>query len=86
MPGEQQPQQYTQGQLDAMARERGFSDYATYAAWYKNYRAPLARQGGQTDGQPTNWLQNLINQIPIHPSYLMNYASDRINEALDKIR
>lgn len=74
--------QYSQGQLDAIARERGFPDYATWQAW-ENHRSQSLK-GSNTTAAPKNWLQGLIDRIPIHPSYLLNYASDKIGKATRK--
>lgn len=76
-------QQYSPGQLDAIARERGFPDYATWMAWHQKYRAPVRGQG-QPQPQQKNWLQSLVDKIPIHPSYLFNYVSDKIDGATRK--
>lgn len=79
-------QQYSQGQLDALARHRGFHDYATWAAWNANNSARLHQPAGgnpeQAAGQqPPNFLMSLINKIPIHPSYLLNYVNGKMQSA-----
>lgn len=75
-------QQYSPGQLDAIARERGFPDYATWMAWQQKHRAPVRGQAQmQAQPQKKNFFQNLINKIPIHPSYLLNHTNDKINKA-----
>ena len=70
--------QYSPAQLDALARERGFPDFASWRAWDKNYRSPVKGKGQAA--APKNWLQNLIDQIPIHPSYLLNKAADAMRQ------
>lgn len=70
--------QYSPAQLDALARERGFPDFATWRAWNQNYRSPVKGKGQAA--APKNWLQNLIDQIPIHPSYLLNKAADAMRQ------
>lgn len=72
--------EYSQNQLDAIARERGFSDYATWAAWEK-HRSQSLRGANTVAPAPKNWLQGLIDQIPIHPSYLFNYVGDKYGKA-----
>lgn len=79
-------QQYSQSQLDAIARERGFPDYQTWAAWHQNYRAAHRTGTGQPQQAQNNWLQQLIDRIPIHPSYLFNYVSDKIDGATRRDR
>jgi muconolactone delta-isomerase len=69
--------QYSQGQLDAIARQRGFPDYATWAAWNRNRSEGLQQAPAQQP--PQNFLQSLLGKIPIHPSYLLNYVNDKIN-------
>lgn len=69
------------GQLDAMARQRGFPDYATWLAWTKHRTAALKKGQPQQEPPPTNWLQNLLGQIPVHPTYLFNYVSDKFGKA-----
>lgn len=77
------PQSYSPGQLDAIARQRGFPDYATWAAWNAHRQAGLQQPGAsdQQPQQPPNFLQSLVNKIPIHPSYLFNYVNDKIKQA-----
>lgn len=70
---------YSQGQLDAVARQRGFPDYATWAAWNAHRQAGL-QQPAQPTQQP-NFLMNLINKIPIHPSYILNYVDNKMKGA-----
>lgn len=74
--------QYSQGQLDAIARQRGFHDYQTWAAWNAHRSAGLQQSSGPgvTAEQP-NFLMSLINKIPIHPSYILNYVNDKMQEA-----
>jgi hypothetical protein len=76
-------QQYSQGQLDAIARQRGFHDYATWAAWNAHRSAGLQQPSGQpaqTQAQP-NFLMSLINKIPWHPSYLLNHVNNAMQNA-----
>lgn len=69
-------------QLDAIARQRGFPDYATWAAWNRHRTAGL-QQPGATPAPPqnNNFLQNLLAKIPWHPSFLLGYTNDKINKA-----
>lgn len=69
--------QYSPGQLDAIARERGFPDYATWQAW-ENHRSQALKGSNTVQSQPKNWLQQIFGVI--HP---LNYAADRINTALN---
>jgi hypothetical protein len=73
----------TQAQLDAMARQAGFPDYATWAA-YQQKRMAMQHgpaPAGSGGGAPNNWLQNLAEHIPLHPAMLFRYVSDKINGA-----
>ena len=67
-------------QLDALARQRGFPSYSAWVAWHNKYQSQTAGKGQPQAAQPTNWLENILGKIPIHPIYLLNKAS----EALDK--
>jgi hypothetical protein len=69
----------SQGQLDAVARQRGFPNYATWAAWQQHRQAGL--QQAQQPEPPQNFLQSILGKIPIHPSYLLNYVTKKFNEA-----
>lgn len=74
--------QYSPGALDALARQRGFPDYQTWAAWNAQRQASIQQPSGQSaQGQQPNFLMNLINKIPIHPSYLLNYVNDKMKQA-----
>lgn len=78
MPGARQA--HSPAQLDAIARERGFPDYASWMAWHKKYRSP--DQGAwQQAQQPTNWLQTLLGKIPVHPAYSLSKAADAMRGA-----
>lgn len=82
----------TQAHLDTLARQMGFHDYATYSAYQQHQQAMRMNNGIQGTGydatggaqqpqQPTNWLQNLINKIPIHPAYLLGKVNDAFTQA-----
>ena len=75
-------QPYSQAQLDAIARERGFPNYAAWSAWNQKYRQPIRAEVAPE--QPTNWLQNLVNKIPWHPSSTLGYVNKKIEEATRK--
>lgn len=72
--------------LDHVARQMGFHDFATYQAYQSKRRAMQLDNGlngrGAPQGQagtsaPKNWLQS----IPLSPAYLMNYVSDKLSGA-----
>lgn len=69
----------SQGQLDAVARQRGFPDYATWSAWNAHRQAGLSQP--QQSAPPQNFLQSVLGKIPFHPSYLFNYVTKKFNEA-----
>ena len=79
----------TQAHLDVLARQMGFHDYATYAA-YQQKQAAL-RQSNSINGQNgpmpgaqpqgNNFLQNLLARIPIHPAYLLGKVNDAFTQA-----
>jgi hypothetical protein len=72
--------QLSPGQLDAVARQRGFPNYQTWAAWNAHRSAGL--QGPQPAApQQGNFLQNILGKIPIHPAYLLDYVNKKINGA-----
>jgi hypothetical protein len=80
----------TQAHLDALARQIGFHDYATYNAYQQKQAAMRMDNGiqgtGYNTGQPqqpqqNNWLQNLIAKIPIHPAYLLGKVNDAFTQA-----
>jgi hypothetical protein len=73
------PPQYSQGQLDAVARQRGFPDYATWQAWNVHRQAGL--QQPAAPAQQPNFLQSLLAKIPGHPANLLGYVNDRIKSA-----
>jgi hypothetical protein len=69
---------HSQGQMDALARSRGFPDYATWVAWNAKRSAALQQPAPQ---QPTNFLQNLLGKIPVHPINILNYVNDKYQGA-----
>lgn len=78
--------QYSDRQMDAIARQRGFPDYQTWAAWNRHRQASLGASGQPGAAQPAeqppnNWLQNLLTSIPIHPAALLNYVGDKYSQA-----
>lgn len=70
---------YSQAQLDAAAREKGFPSYAAWAAWDQKYRQPIREE--VAPAAPTNWLQNLVAKIPWHPSFTLDFANKKIEKA-----
>lgn len=73
---------YSPAQMDAIARQRGFPDYATWAAWNRHHQAGLAQPSAVAPPQPqTNWLQNLVAKIPGHPAQLLDYVSKKFGAA-----
>ncbi len=73
-------------QLDAMAQQRGFPDYQTWVAWHRHYRSVQRGPGQVQPQQQKNWLQNLVDQIPIHPSSILNYVNDKFRGATENRR
>lgn len=73
-------QAHSPAQLDAIARERGFPDYASWMAWHQKYRSPTQGQGQQAQ-QPINWLQTLLGKIPFHPSFSLTKAAEGMRSA-----
>lgn len=71
---------HSQGRLDAVARQQGFPDYATWAAWNAHRQAGL-RQAPTDTEQPGNFLQSLLGKIPVHPSYILDYVNKKLKEA-----
>lgn len=69
---------YSQAQLETMAKRQGFKDYATYAAWHKKYRGKRGKGDAQ---QPQKKYSNVFERISIHPAGILRRVSDRINEA-----
>lgn len=71
--------QPSQSQLDAMAKQKGFRDYATWSAWNKKYRQK--RKGGSAtpDQKP---VRNVFERIVGHPANTLRRVSDRINQAI----
>lgn len=67
--------------LDAMAREKGFPDYATWKAWNDKYRKT---QTTTAEPKKQNFLQKLISKIPGHPSNTLGYVNDKMNKAMKK--
>lgn len=75
-------EQYSQGQMDALARQQGFKNYEQWAAWNRNTRQ-VVMQGNPATGQaPKNWLQRLLERIPGHPTQTLGYTNKRMGEAL----
>lgn len=72
-------QQYSQAQLDKMARMKGFKDYATFAAWNKKYR--MKRGTGGADKQVKKEYSNVFERIAIHPAGMFKRIGDAINKA-----
>jgi hypothetical protein len=72
--------QLSPGQLDAVARQRGFPDYATWTAWNRNRQEGL-QQPTAPPAQPGNFLETLLGKIPLHPTYLLNYVNDKFKKA-----
>lgn len=71
-----------QAQLDAAARQQGFPDYATWAAYQQKRMAMMHGPAPAGTGEPPkNWLQNLLESIPGHPAMLFKYVGDRFNQA-----
>lgn len=70
---------YSPEQLDAIAQERGFPDYATWQAW-ENHRAQSLK-GSNTTAHPApkNWLQQILSTV--HP---LNYVADRVGKAMNR--
>lgn len=71
----------TPAQLDAMARQAGFHDYATWSAYQAKQSARLHAPAAAGGPAPNNWLQNLAEKIPLHPAMLFRYVSDKMNAA-----
>lgn len=65
------------GQLDAVARQRGFPDYATWAAWNRQRSSSLQQPASAP--APPNFLQALLGKIPFHPTNLLNYVNKKIS-------
>lgn len=68
----------SQARLDAIAREAGFPSYAAWQAWNQKYRQP---QRMEVAPEPTNWLQTLVNKIPFHPSFMLDFTNKKIEKA-----
>lgn len=71
----------TPAQLDAMARQAGFHDYATWSAYQRNRMAMQHGRAPAGGEPPRNFLQNLLEKIPGHPAMLLRYVSDQFNNA-----
>jgi hypothetical protein len=74
--------QYSQAQLDTLAQQQGFKDYAQWNAWNQRTRNVVLQQpqtaGPQQQGAaPTNWLQNLLSSV--HP---LNYVNRKLEGVL----
>ncbi len=70
-----------QAQLDHAARQKGFKNYAQYAAWERNTRQ-VVMGGNAPQAAPKNWLQNLIAKIPGHPAQTLGYVRKKMDEYL----
>lgn len=72
-----------QQQLDAAARAKGFPDYATWAAWNANRTAAVKNPTAvaQPQAAPVNWLQSLLQRIPIHPAALFSKIDEKYSKA-----
>lgn len=71
--------------MDSMARQRGFPDYPTMQAFYRNRAQSLGGQQNQAAPPPqTNFLQSLVNTIPWAPGHILGYVNDRVNSALGR--
>lgn len=67
--------------LDSSARQRGFPDYPTMAAFYRNRAASLQGQPAPAAQPQNNFLQSLLGAIPVHPSHLLTYVNNRYRQA-----
>jgi len=75
--------QGSQARLDALARERGFPDYATWKAWNEKNRQVRRPQGeAQAAPQERNFLQSLLARIPWHPANTLDHTNRRMEEGL----
>lgn len=63
-----------------MARQRGFPDYQTWAAWNRQRSASL-QQPGAAPPQQSNYLQQLLSSIPGTPARVLGYVRDRYRRA-----
>lgn len=77
--------QYSQGQMDALARQRGFPDYQTWAAWNAHRSAalhqPMDYSTGGAQPQQQNVLQRLLGMIPWHPAFLFGKTNEAMQNA-----
>lgn len=75
---------YTRQQMDAIARQRGFPDFHTWAAWDRKYRQRLPAEEPAPQNpvpQMNNVLQQTSNQIGWHPQYIFSRIADAIRRA-----
>jgi hypothetical protein len=73
--------QPSQKQLDAMAKQKGFADYATWSAWNAKYGSAARKKGrSQLPNEPQP--RNVFEKIPIHPASILRKVSDKINAAV----
>lgn len=70
------PRNTAQSRLDAMAKEKGFPNYAAMKAWNAKYRAPVTNSGQAP--KKKNFLQSLREFHPI------GWAQKRVSGTLDK--
>lgn len=84
----------TQGQLDAAARQRGFSNYQAWQqnqqqqqqAWQQRQQTYYSHPGtnpqtGSPQQPPQNFLQRMLGMIPWHPSFLLGHVNDAMQNA-----
>jgi hypothetical protein len=67
-----------QQRLDAMAKKKGFPNYAAMKAWNEKYRAPVTNSG---TAPKKNFFQRVMSRI--HP---MNVAAEKVDRAVKKSR
>lgn len=86
--------QYSQSQLDALARSRGFPDYKTWVAWNSHRNAALKQPQGysvsapqQAQQQPlnlSNWFQ-MLKRDPAQAFARLMPQSSGIMKAADAL-
>lgn len=68
--------QYSTSQLDAMAQQRGFQNYAAWQAWQhqqemqqQQHQMQSAQPAPAQQPEPTNWLQQMMGDYyPLGPA------------------